>query len=189
MQEQGEPVRVTGALIHQHLSVARERFGDGVVQRVLDRLPETERAELDEALPVSWVSGTTSECFFETLADELGQNLASLHTEMVRITVRRNAQSWWKRLYLRLGTDEALAKRGGSLLGRNYDRGAYAARLVEPGQLEIRVSGGPEDSPFLMRGMCAGIREILELSGRTRVTAEWTSAPGGARVTARWYAR
>jgi hypothetical protein len=180
-----DPPRLTGSMIGQHRSLCRERFGDAVVGRCLDRMPAAERDELEQATALSWVPFPLLERFYGFLSEEVGRSVDDLHTEIVRAGVERNARTLWRAL-LRITSDNALIRRAPVLFSKGYDRGFLHAVMIEPGVAEMTVSAFPDMDEFVRRGMRVAFETMLTVAGRQNVRAELEPTRDGAIIRATW---
>jgi hypothetical protein len=116
----------------------RERVG-----RALQRLSSTERQEILDALPVSWIRHTTLENLYREAALQASLDPAELHANIVRRSIEHRVRHVW-RILLRLSGPNALANRAKMIYEKSYSVGRVTVgKRSVPGQSELAVHGWP----------------------------------------------
>jgi hypothetical protein len=177
--------RVSGAIVLDERKVMEKLYGEPVVAQALASMPEAQRRELEDALPVSWVSLEASDGMMIALASQLGRPPLEVHTEVVRKSVARTIHTLW-RVLLHFTTDEALVRRTPLLYSKTCDLGELTSKIVAPGRAEIRLTGNPAATDLLLNGVVAGITAVLEYAGRKDVRVTYDRTPAGALFLASW---
>lgn len=177
--------RVSGAVVLDQRKAYAELVGQEVLEAALATLPEDRRREYDELLAVSWCRCTTITMVIEAVAAKVGRQPLELDAEVVRVGVQKTFGTLW-RLLLRMISDNQIVTRAPVLYGKTYDKGAFSARLLEPGHAECTLTGFPEIHDLDLQGLGIGVAEALRVSGRTDVRHTATRTADGARIDLRW---
>jgi len=179
--------RVSGAVVLDQRRAYAELVGREALEAALATLPADRRREYDELLAVSWCRCTTITMVIEAVAAEVGRQPLELDAEVVRVGVQKTFGTLW-RLLLRMASDGQIVTRAPVLYGKTYDKGAFSARMVEPGHAECVLTGFPEIHDLDLQGLGIGVSEALRVSGRTDVRHLATRTADGARIDLRWRA-
>src|SRR5438094_631452 len=119
--------RVSGTIVLDERKVMEQLYGAEVVAKTLASMPEAARRELEELLPVSWITLETSDGMVVALAKQLGRPTLEVHTEVVRKSVARTLHTLW-RVLLHFTTDEALVRRTPLLYSKTCDLGELTSK-------------------------------------------------------------
>jgi hypothetical protein len=176
---------MTGTLISAHMQRLREKFGTDHVDAIVNRLEPSARDELNDVSPLVWVRIESVESLYETLANDLGRDVAGLHWEIGRECAERTFRTLW-RLLLRVTSDAALVARAQLIYTKTFTRGRLTARVPAPGRGEVELTGWPDAPVFVRRSLCIGLSTILTLAGRRNVSVQDERSRDGASFTVSW---
>jgi hypothetical protein len=177
-QTRGE-VNVSAAIFLDQFHLAGEMLGKKVIESALATLPELRRREIEEALPLSWVSIETCRLFHFAVAEQIGQDPVVWHRQLTRSGLERTFSTAW-RFFLRLVTVEALIKRVAAIYERSYDCGKMNVRTAESRRVVAELEFWPDVPEFELDAMTSGIEALLHVSGRKGARVVRTRRPGGA---------
>jgi hypothetical protein len=183
-EHRGDPM-VSGALAVNLRGVLYEYCGREVVTAASLRVPADVREEFDGVTSIGWARISTFEQVFSEVASDTGTTVASLHTNVARISIERTMRTVW-RVLLRLTTDNALISRAPVIFSRSYDRGKLEARIPTSGRGEITLSEWPDAPEWPIRATRIGIETVLRLAGRRDARVESERRPEGAFLLATW---
>lgn len=180
----GRPLLAGGILLNQ-MKVCSERFGQPVVDDVVNGLSQQERDVLTSLLPVSWVDTELSERLLDGVAVRTGRDSEVLFREVVSTTVERQFKTVWRAI-LHFTSDAALVSRTPLIYSKTYNAGTLVSEIPAPGRVRAVVSGWPNDAPRQMLGLSHGIATVLRIAGRKQVEITYTARPGGAEFHGTW---
>jgi hypothetical protein len=167
------------------LHALEEILGTDMYRRARASLSDQLRDELDAITALSWVPNTTFGSVVDRLAEHARREPEALLDEAVRRAVDRTFKTVW-RTFLRFTSDEALIKRTPMIYARSRNVGQLSARIVAPGQAELRLIDWPDISDRQMRSIGVGIEAVVGLSGRHDVRMSCVHTSEGARYELRW---
>jgi hypothetical protein len=177
---------MSGSIILEHRNVIVERFGIAVLNEAVANLSDSQRQEIAEARPATWIRISTMEEFYANLAKGLGRRVPELHVEIGRLATERTLKTLW-RVFLRFTSDEALITRCPVIFAKSYDCGRVEAIVARPGQGQVTLLDWPKVTDFPVRGLCNGITTLLTLAGRANVTTRVaTRTPEQTVIAVTW---
>src|ERR1019366_2936981 len=136
---------VKGSVLQSRIGFVRRHHGDECVARVLERLPEAERAVLEGLiLPFAWYPFQTNEQLDWAIAQEMGRG-ESIFRELGAASADDNLTSASQLHYIREHNPHALLKQATGIYGVYYDTG-LRTRLGHPG------GAAHAREPVLLRG-------------------------------------
>lgn len=172
--------KVSGAIVHSQMAVARALAGDTRVAQAIESLTPEQRSELRDLLAVSWCSLSTLRAFHEATAGLMNESTNVWHLRVVERAMQQNFHTVW-RFFLRLTSPEALVKRAAAIYSKTYDTGAMEASLVAPGHSRAQLTGWPDIPEYQLNALATGIGAMLRAAGRSTVSVRWARTPQGAR--------
>jgi uncharacterized protein (TIGR02265 family) len=114
---------VKGSVLQSRLGFVRRHRGDDGVERVLQRLPEADRATLSGlVMPFAWYPFETNERLDLAIAAETGRGEA-LFRELGAASAEDNLTSASQLHYIRERNPQALLKQASGIYGVYYDTG------------------------------------------------------------------
>ncbi len=185
-REEVEEPRASGGLIQKERVALEKIVGAEVVVEALATLPDDRRREYDELGALTQIRASTVEMVYQAVADHTGRDVFRMHREIVRVSVESALRTVW-RVLLRFTTDQALVRRTPLFFSKGLSRGKLNARIVRPGQAEIRLTDWPEVPPLQINGIAAAIEAVLSCAGRENVRVEGHPTLDGACMVATWH--
>ena len=173
--------RFKGAVWLDELEHMRSAYGDVAVDAALASLPQAQREELAQILPISWVDVTPVMACKNAVAREVGMSSDDLQRTVVRAGVKRTVRGFW-RLLVRKLWDDALAKRLPILYSRTFEFGELRVEHLREGEASLRLVGWTDIHSYDALGLATGLQTILEVAGRRNVKVSWEPANKGAET-------
>jgi hypothetical protein len=182
----GNHPKLSGAVFIDTIEGYKQLVGSEKVREVLEKLPTEIRNQLPVLTPKSRVEPDILMTISEALAKVSGRDTIGLHTEAIRLGMKRTLKNIWKPL-LALTSDQALVKRAPLFYSRAYEGGSLIATKLENGRGELVLSGWHGGAPAIhVHGIVAGIEAVLTFAGRKNVTSTHELTADGALIHIAW---
>lgn len=156
--------------------------GAEVLRESLASLPESQRSELEEVLPIAWVRLSSYNALLVEVARRTGRELLVMDAEAMRRGTERTFSTLW-RVLLRFTTDHALIARTPTLYAKGFDTGTLTASVPERGRAVLELTGFPTITDVDLQGVRITIETVLRLAGRREVRGSHQRTPTGGVFT------
>ena len=176
---------LSGIAVHDTFRALEEMVGAGVISAALQSLSHVEREQFEQATTVSWIPMTVVGAVVDEIARLTHQDPDSMLDEAVRRAVQHTFKTAW-RMLLKLTTDEALIARTPIIYAKARYVGQLSARITQPGQAELKLSGWPRIPDRHIRTVGLATQVILELAGRRAVRIHGTRNHDGVLYHLTW---
>ena len=178
-------VRISGAMVQSNVRAFAEEVGDGAVQRAIESLPHGQRDAYNAIARGDWVPASLVDAVFAAIAREAGEDLDRLFPRAVERGLELMLTTVWRTL-ARFATDRMLLTRAPAIYARIYDRGRLEASFPRRGQAHVVLRGWPNPPRYRLLAIAAGMRAVLRLAGRGRVSVTFERTDDGAFFFASW---
>jgi uncharacterized protein (TIGR02265 family) len=157
--------QVKGTAVQSSLRYVRERFGEDTLARVLQALPEADRAAIGEGvLASSWYPMAAFLRFMQEAERQLGAQEPDVVRRMGRASCDYGVTGVY-RIFFKVGSPEFLVSRGARVFSSYYDTGELRVVEASPGRAVVELSSFEGGAPQFCERLYGWMHRTLELAG------------------------
>lgn len=165
---------IKGTAVEASLRYVRERFDDATLGRVLDALPEADRAAFRHGvLASSWYPMDAFLRFMEESERQLGPQEPDLVRRMGRASSEYSLRGIYK-IFFKVGSPEFIIARAAPVFSSYYDTGQMKVVESVPGHAKMELTGFAGARQFCER-VHGWMERTLELAGARNVRLAHTA--------------
>jgi uncharacterized protein (TIGR02265 family) len=180
--------QVKGTAVEASLRYVRERFGQAAVARILEALPEADRATLEHGVLASrWYPMDLFLHFMQEVQRQLAAQEPDVLGRMGRASCDYGMTTVYK-IFFKVGSPEFVISRAASVFSRYYDTGKI--RIVESGprRAVVELGGLEGGAPQFCERIFGWMQRILELAGARKLRPSHTACVHRGDATCRFEA-
>ena len=180
----GEP-KLKGSVLREQLNYIESEYGQAAVDEALSTVSPQVRKEIQDFLPISWVSVASAKAFKDAVASQVGMDSLVFNQHVVRASLGTTIHSLW-RVLLRQLKDGTIIKRTPMIYGMTFDKGKMSLLSAQEHEATFELIGWPTIPEYDCAGLAAGIEAVLEFSGRGATSTTWKRSGTTVFFTATW---
>jgi hypothetical protein len=157
--------RVKGTALESSSRYVRERFGPGALARVIEALPEGDRAAFHEGILASAWYGLDA---LDRFMQETERQLSPQEPEVLRMMGRASCEyglTGVYRVFFKVGSPEWIISKGAQVYSRYYDTGELKIVEVVSGRAIVELVGFEGGSRQFCERFYGWMQRTLELAG------------------------
>jgi uncharacterized protein (TIGR02265 family) len=157
--------QVKGTAVNSSLRYVRERFGEETLARVLEALPEADRAAIGAGvLASSWYPMAAFLRFMQEAERQLGAQEPDVLVKMGRASCDYGVTGVY-RIFFKVGSPEFLVSRGAHVFSSYYDTGQMRVVEAAPGRAVVELTSFEGGAPQFCARLYGWMHRTLELAG------------------------
>lgn len=156
-----------GLLVATQQQILAEVAGEATYRAALARVPAHVREEFLGVSALSWCSQSSIRTVTRAVAEAMGQSPIDLANRVGELGATRNSRGVWS-VFLRLTSDEALARRAPFIFEKAFDRGLWTATVLAPGRVRMLLRGWPSADDMDLSALAGSIVGVMVVAGRRR---------------------
>lgn len=157
--------QVKGTAVQSSLRYVRERFGEGPFARVIEALPEGDRAAFGHGvLASSWYAMDALLRFMQEAERQLGAQEPDVVRRMGRASCDYGVTGVYK-IFFKVGSPEFIIARAARVFASYYDTGALKVVESGAGRAVVELTGLEGGAPQFCERIYGWMQRTLELAG------------------------